>query len=61
MTSTLEEITVKSVDPRPSALNITLPAFTAERGRLQWMAIDSWYASPGGRPAANQPYAVHSG
>jgi len=33
-------------DPRPSALNMTLPAFAAERGRLQEISIDSWYAAP---------------
>jgi len=34
------------VEPRPSALNMTLPAFAAERGRLQQISIDSWYAAP---------------
>ena len=34
------------VEPRPSALNMTLPAFAAERGRLQETSIDSWYMVP---------------
>jgi len=30
----------------------------AERGRLQQISIDSWYAAPAGRPAASQPHAA---
>jgi len=37
---------------------MTLPAFAAERGRLQQISIDSWYAVPAGRSAANQPHAA---
>ena len=29
------------VEPRPSALNMTLPAFAAERRRLQQISVDS--------------------
>ena len=35
-----------SVEPRPSALNMTLPAFAAERRRSQEISVDSWYAAP---------------
>ena len=35
------------VEPRPSALNMTLPVFAAERRRLLQISIDScWYAAP---------------
>ena len=49
--------------PRPSALNMTLPAFATKRGRLQDISIDSWYAAPAPaaidrRSAANQPHAA---
>ena len=37
---------------------MTLPAITAERGRLQQISIGSWYAEPAGRSAANQPHAA---
>jgi len=30
------------VEPRPSALNMTLPANAADCGRLQQISIDSW-------------------
>jgi len=36
------------VKPPASALNMTLPAFAAERRRLQQISIDSWYAAPPG-------------
>jgi len=44
---------VDAVEPRPSALNMTLPAFAAERGRLQEISIDDWYTVPAAidRPA----------
>jgi len=35
-----------AAEPRPSALNMTLPAFAAERGRLQEISIDDWYTVP---------------
>jgi len=34
------------VEPSPSALNMTLPAFAAERRRMEQTSIDSWYAAP---------------
>jgi len=34
------------VEPRPSVLNMTLPAFAAERRRLQQISIDSRYSAP---------------
>jgi len=40
------------VESPPSALNVTLPAFAAERRRLQHGAL------PTGRSAANPPAAV---
>ena len=43
----------KSVQPRPSAVNMTLPAFAAERQRLLWIDI----FCPGGS-AANPPHAA---
>jgi len=39
--------------PLNPALEMTLPAFAAERGRQQ--QTDSWYAAYAGRSAANQP------
>jgi len=39
--------------PLNPALDMTLPAFAAERGRQQ--QTDSWYAAYAGRSAANQP------
>jgi len=32
---------------------MTLPAFSAERGRLQQISIDSWYVAPALAPAIN--------
>jgi len=43
----------KSVQPRPSAVTMTLPAFAAERQRLLWIDI----FCPG-RSAANPPHAA---
>jgi len=43
------------VEPRPSALNVTLPVFAAERGRLLQISIDScWYAAPADACASAQ-------
>ena len=49
-----------SVEPRPSALNMTLPAFAAERRRLRQISINSWYTRPQGiqQSAPNQPHAA---
>jgi len=46
------------VEPCPPALKKALPAFAAERGRLQQTSLDSWYAAPEGRSAVNQPHAA---
>jgi len=44
------------VEPRPSAHDMTLPAFVPKRGgHMQQMSIDSWYAAAARRSAANQP------
>jgi len=40
------------------ALNMMLPAFAAECRRMQHISIDSWYAAPIGRSAANQPHTL---
>jgi len=39
------------VKPPPSALDMTLPAFAAEHGRMQEISIDSWYATPAPGPS----------
>jgi len=47
------------VKPPPSALDMTLPAFAAEHGRMQEISIDSWYATP--VPAAVDRYLLRAG
>ena len=46
------------VKPHPSALDMTLPAFAAEHGRMQEISIDSWYATPA--PAAVDRYLLRA-
>ena len=57
----LDMVTMKEpvgVDPGFSAVNMRLPAFAAERGRLQQVSIDSWYAASSRRSAANRQHAA---
>ena len=42
------------VDPRPSALNMTLPAFAIERVRRKRLSIDTCYRSISSKPAARR-------
>jgi len=49
------------VEPLTSALDVTLRAFAAERRHMQQILIDSWYAVPTGRSAANQPRVAAAG
>jgi len=44
-----------AVQPRPSAVNMTLPAFAAERRRAS--AVDRYFLSAG-RSAANPPHTA---
>jgi len=46
------------VEPRPSVLNMTLPAFAAECGRRSEISIDICCPRPNLCSAANQPHAA---
>jgi len=52
MSARSQSVTV-CVQPRPSALDMTLPAFAAGRGRLQQISIDSRYAARGAQQQTN--------